>query len=127
MELETKITIIEGPPPVFEMVEEGWSVGVIDSPILSDIAITRLRTYNGPALVERCHRAWRHGETMFLEFRTMDGLTRELPIVAVRNVELEEGAVLFLWVRIENDDIELELDYEDDADDEDLDFPDFLD
>lgn len=127
MELETKITIIEGPPPVFEMVEEGWSVGVIDSPILSDIAITRLRTYNGPALVERCHRAWRHGETMFLEFRTMDGLTQELPIVAVRNVELEEGAVLFLWVRIENDDIELELDYEDDADDEDLDFPDFLD
>ena len=120
--MEEKITIIEGPPPTFEEVSEGWVLGLHESPILADIALTRLRTFNGPELVERCHRAWRNLEPIHLEFRTPEGLDQKAPIVAARTVKTDEGDVLLLWIRLENEDAELELDYEDDdEDDEDLD------
>jgi hypothetical protein len=91
------------------------------------MAITRLRTFNGPALVERCHRAWRNQQPIYLEYRSEDGLERQAPIVAARYVELEEGQLLLLWVRITDEDVELELGYEDDFGDEtddDSDYPD---
>ena len=122
--MEDKITIIEGPPPTFEEVSDRWTLGLSESPTLGDIAITRLRTFNGPALVERCHRAWRNQQSIYLEFRTSDGLEQRAPIVAARHIETDEGHVLILWVRLANDEAELELDYEDDDDDEtDGDFP----
>jgi hypothetical protein len=124
--MEDKITIIEGPPPTFEEVEESWALGLNESPYLADIAVTRLRTFNGPALVERCHRAWRNQQSIHLEFRESDGLEQRAPIVAARYVETEDGDMLILWVRIANEDAEIELDYEDDSDDEDeldSDFP----
>jgi hypothetical protein len=115
--MDDKITIIEGPPPTFEEVNEGWALGLNESPLLADIALTRLRTFNGPALVERCHRAWRNALPIHLEFRTAEGLEHHAPIVAARTVNTDEGDLLLLWVRLENEDAELELDYEDDADD----------
>jgi hypothetical protein len=124
--MEDKITIIEGPPPTFEMVEESWALGLNESPFLADIAITRLRTFNGPALVERCHRAWRNQQSIHLEYRETDGLEQRAPIVAARHVETEEGDLLILWVRLANEDAEIELDYEDDGDeegDQDSDYP----
>ncbi len=124
--MEDKITIIEGPPPTFEEVEESWALGLNESPYLADIAVTRLRTFNGPALVERCHRAWRNQQAIHLEFRESDGLEQRAPIVAARYVETEDGDVLILWVRIANEDAEIELDYEDDSEDDDeldTDFP----
>ncbi|MFO7624418.1 MAG: hypothetical protein R6V73_08700 [Anaerolineales bacterium] len=124
--MEDKITIIEGPPPTFEMVEESWALGLNESPFLADIAITRLRTFNGPALVERCHRAWRNQQPIHLEYRETDGLEQRAPIVAARHVETEEGDLLILWVRLANEDAEIELDYEDDGDeegDQDSDYP----
>ena len=51
--MEDKITIIEGPTPVFEDINDGWAVGLNESPILYDTIFTEVRTYNGPALVER--------------------------------------------------------------------------
>ena len=117
--MDDKITIIEGPPPTFEEVTENWALGLNESPYLADVAITRLRTYNGPALVERCHRAWRNQQPIQLEFRTSEGLEHHAPIVAARHVETEEGDVLLLWVRLANEEAELELDYEDDYDDDD--------
>jgi hypothetical protein len=125
--MEEKITIIEGPPPTFEAVTEGWVLGLNESPILSDIALTRLRTYNGPALVERCHRAWRNRQTIYLEYRTSDGLENQAPIVAARYTDVEEGQVLLLWVLLENEEVEVELGYDDDAEDDfddDISFPD---
>ncbi len=116
--MDEKITIIEGPPPTFEEVNDSWVLGLNESPNLADIALTRLRTFNGPALVERCHRAWRNHEPIHLEFRTTEGLEHKAPIVAARTLRTEEGDVLLLWVRLENEDAELELDYEDDADDD---------
>ncbi len=114
--MDEKITIIEGPPPTFEEANESWALALNESPILADVALTRLRTFNGPALVERCHRAWCSQEPIHLEFRTMEGLEHRAPIVAARTVHTDEGDVLLLWVRLENEDAELELDYEDDSD-----------
>ncbi len=91
------------------------------------MAVTRLRTFNGEALVERCHKAWRHQEPMHLEFRSMDGLKQEAPIVAARTVALDDQQMLVLWVRLENEDVELEIDYEDDFGDNEDDDPDFPD
>jgi hypothetical protein len=126
--MDEKITIIEGPPPTFEAVDEGWVMGLNESPTLADIALTRLRTFNGPALVERCFRAWRQRQAIYLEFRTSDGLERLAPIVAARYLEVDEGHLLLLWVRLNDEEVELELGYDDDVgddyDDDDLDFPD---
>ncbi len=125
--MENKITIIEGPPPTFEVAQDGWVLGLNDSPALADMAVTRLRTFNGDALVERCHKAWRHQEPIHLEFRAMDGLKQEAPIVAARTVDVDDQQMLVLWVRLENEDIELEIDYEDDFGDNEDDDPDFPD
>lgn len=123
--MEDKITIIEGPPPTFEAVQDDWVWGLNESPTLAEMVITRLRTFNGPALVERCHRAWRHRQAIHLEFRDLDGLTHEAPIVAARAVETNEGQMLLLWLRLQNENVELALDYEDDVDADDDEDPDF--
>ena len=126
--MEDKITIIEGPPPTFETVNDGWVLGLNESPSLGEIAVTRLRTFNGPALVERCHRAWRHKQSINLEFRTEDGLEQQAPIVAARYLETDEGHLLILWVRLTDEEVELELGYEDDygdSDDDESDYPDW--
>lgn len=126
--MEDKITIIEGPPPTFEAVNESWVLGLNESPTLGEIAVTRLRTFNGPALVERCHRAWRNHQPIHLEFRTPEGLQQQAPIVAARYLETEEGHLLILWVRLTDEEVELELGYEDDlgdSEDDDLDYPDW--
>jgi hypothetical protein len=125
--MEDKITIIEGPPPTFEEITDGWALGLSEGTQIGDIAVTRLRTFNGPALVERCYRAWRNQQTINLEYRTSDGLQNEAPIVAARFVDMEDGQLLILWVRLIDDQIELELGYEDDSgeeSDDDFGFPD---
>jgi hypothetical protein len=116
--MDEKITIIEGPPPTFEAVNDGWVTGLLESPFLADIAITRLRTFNGPALVERCNRAWRSQNNIYLEYRSSDGLEQGAPIVAARALDVEDGQVLLLWVRLANDEVELELGYDDDQGDD---------
>jgi hypothetical protein len=126
--MEDKITIIEGPPPTFETVNDGWVLGLNESPSLGEIAVTRLRTFNGSALVERCHRAWRHQKSINLEFRTEDGLELQAPIVAARYLETDEGHLLILWVRLTDEEVELELGYEDDygdSDEDETDYPDW--
>jgi hypothetical protein len=118
-----KITIIEGPPPTFELVNDPWLFSLMEGPIPSQIAVCRVRTANGPALVERCYRSWRQERTIYLEFRGEDGLTQQAPITAVRWLDTEEGHVLLLWVRLEDD---IEFEFEFDLDDDDFDdFDDF--
>jgi hypothetical protein len=125
--MDEKITIIEGPPPTFEAISDGWALGLGEGPNLAEIVITRLRTYNGPSLVERCHRAWRNQQIIHLEYRTEEGLQNQAPIVAARYVEIDDGQLLLLWLRMANDEVELELGYDDDSSDEsddDFGFPD---
>lgn len=119
MDTEEKITIIEGPPPTFEAINDGWALGLNEGPYLAEIALTRLRTFNGPSLVERCYRAWNKKMNINLEYRSSDGLEETAPIVAARSLDTVDGQVLLLWVRLPGSDIELELGYGDDSDEED--------
>lgn len=97
--MDDKITIIEGPTPEFENVDDGWALGLNESPALYSMALTRLRTYNGAALVERCHRMWARHEPIYLHYRNPLGLEEKVPILAARSSATEEGEVLFLWIR----------------------------
>jgi len=112
--MEDKITIIEGPPPIFEHVNDGWALGLNESPSLSVPALTRLRTFNGPALVERCYSAWHNKNSIHLHYRDEAGLEETAPILAARNVETPEGHVLLLWVYLDSDGVEYEVDAGDD-------------
>ena len=118
---DDKITIIEGPPPTFELVHENWAHSIVDSPKLANVAVTQLRTFNGPSLVERCHKAWHKKDPINLEFKSNDGSTMEVPIVAARTTESDDGHLLFLWVRLPHDGIEIEYEFESDQDDEEWD------
>jgi hypothetical protein len=116
--MEEKITIIEGPPPTFEEIDDGWALGLNEGPGYYDMAMTRLRTFNGPALVERCYKAWSKQEPIFLHYRNPMGLEEKAPILAARTVEASEGEVLVLWIRREPEDIEVDLDFDDDDEDD---------
>jgi hypothetical protein len=123
MDIEDKITIIEGPPPTFESVTDSWVLGLSEGPTLADVVLTRVRTFNGSALVERCHRAWRHQQPIYLEFRSEDGLPQQAPIVAARHLSTDDGDMLLLWLRMNSDEVELELHYDsDDLEDDPEDF-----
>jgi len=117
--MNEKITIIEGPPPVFEAVNDGWALGLNESSHLSVPALTRLRTFNGPALVERCYRAWHTKSPIYLHYRNDVGVEQSAPILAARNVETPDGHVLLLWVYLDHDKVEYEFDKGEDESDED--------
>jgi hypothetical protein len=121
MEETEKITIIEGPTPTFELANEPWLLGLTEGIVPFGVAVCRLRSFNGPALVERCFRAWRDNQPIQLEYKDEDGLTKEAPIVAIRHIEQPEGHVLLLWVRLEETEIEIELEFDIDDLDEDFD------
>ena len=117
--MDDKITIIEGPPPVFELAQDGWALGLNEGPHLSVPALTRLRTFNGPALVERCYRAWHGSSAIHLHYRNDMGLEQTAPILAARNVDTQEGAILLLWVYLDREQVEYEFDAGDDENSED--------
>jgi hypothetical protein len=123
--MDNKITIIEGPTPNFDSVEtdfimgiNGWTAGLSEGPYLYDTARTTLRTFNGEALINRCHKAWANQLTMYLEYRDPIGLKKEVPIVAARAVDAETGNLLILWVRRDPEEFE---ELEDDIDFDDMD------
>jgi hypothetical protein len=114
-----KITIIEGPPPLFELAQDGWALGLNEGPHLSVPALTRLRTFNGPALVERCYRAWHSNNSIQLHYRNDLGMEQTAPILAARNLETHDGHVLLLWVYLDREQVEYEFDAGDDDNTED--------
>ena len=111
--MEDKITIIEGPPPVFEPVQDGWALGLNEGPHLSMTLMTRLRTFNGPALVERCYRQWHARQPINLHYRNDMGLEHQAPIVAARSVTTDDGQVLVLWLSFDRDEVEVQFDNDD--------------
>jgi hypothetical protein len=116
--MDDSITIIEGPPPVFEPVQDGWALSLGEGPFLPLTLLTRLRTFNGPALVERCYRRWHLNEPIHLVYRNDLGLEEKAPIIAARSVETKDGAVLLLWIQLDPQKVRLELDAGDDEADE---------
>ena len=115
---ERKITIIEGPTPTFEAINEDWVLGQVEGPTLARLAFTQVRALNGPELINRCYRAWHAREPIHLEFRDPSGLIRRVPIVAARHHPTDEGDVLMLWVYTQDPDIVVEYGYYEDEDDE---------
>ena len=116
--MDDRITIIEGPPPDFEYIDDGWALGLNEGPALYDLALTRLRTFNGPALLERCYRAWRRKDTIFLHYRNDFGLEEKVPIMAARTLDSGEGQVLYLWIRRKAGEIEYDFDFDVDDDED---------
>ena len=105
----------------------GFKLHLVEVGQLKNVSLlTRLRTLNGPALVERCYRSWRQNQPINLHYRDEAGLEATAPILAARAVLTDEGHVLLLWLHVERDDMELEID-EDDEDDEDIDTDDHYD
>jgi hypothetical protein len=119
--MEDKITIIEGPTPVFEPVQDGWALGLNETRQFSVTALTRLRTFNGPALVQRCYRRWSQRQSITLQYRDEAGLELTAPILAARSVETDDGQVLLLWLHLQRDNVELEINSDDDESDDDFD------
>jgi hypothetical protein len=117
-DMDDKITIIEGPPPVFEPVQDGWAISLNEGPALSITVLTRMRTFNGPALVERCYRAWRSQAPIHLHYRNDMGLEEQTPIVAARAVETDDGHMLLLWLNFDRDKVEFEFGNDDNDEDE---------
>lgn len=115
--MDEKISIIEGPAPTFEHVGDVWANGIAESPTLGNVVVTQLRTFNGPSLVERCHRAWREKDSIHLEYRGRDSFNREALIVAARHTESDDGQLLILWLRMPEDEIKIEFRYDDQDDD----------
>jgi hypothetical protein len=95
-------------------------MGLNESPHVLVPALTRLRTMNGIALVERCHRAWNKQGHIHLRYRNDMGLEQTAPILAARNVETVNGHVLMLWVYLDREQVEYEVDEGDDSVDDDL-------
>jgi len=121
--MDDKITIIEGPPPVFEPVQDGWALGLGEGPHLPLTVLTRLRTYNGPALVERCYRRWHTHEAIHLHYRNDLGLEDHAPIIAARSTDTHDGQMLLLWIQLDPHKVEIELDSPDDEESDDEDQP----
>lgn len=114
--MDEKITIIEGPTPTFERIVDGWALGLNESPDLFDLVLTRVRTFNGNALVERCHRTWRTQGNIYLHYRNRLGLEERAPIMAARNVDTHDGNMLLLWCRREPGLRDDEMDFDDNDD-----------
>ncbi len=95
-----KITIIEGPTPVFEHTPETWLPSLVEGPQLPTLVLTRLRTFNGPSMVERCWKAWDDNRPVLLEYRDEQGERQEAAVVAARFVEVPEGHMLLLYLRL---------------------------
>ena len=96
-----KITVIEGPTPVFEQTNETWLPSLAEGPTLPSLAMTRLRTFNGPSMVERCWKAWDEGRPVHLEYRDEDGLTQAAEVLAARYNDTSDGHVLLLYLRLD--------------------------
>ncbi len=96
-----KITIIEGPPPEFQPAKEAWLPALSEGPHLAPAAVCQLRTFNGPAMIERCRRAWGERRPVFLDYRQHDGLRRKAQVLAATASEVPDGHVLILWVRLD--------------------------
>jgi hypothetical protein len=93
------ITIVEGPEPEFVSHDETWALSLLEGNEYIGVSRCQLRTYNGPAMVERCRNAWAEGRPVLLDYPNRFGLRRHAQIVAARFREVEQGPLLLLWVR----------------------------
>ena len=124
------ITIVEGPPPDFQVAREWWPMSLWEGSAPQAVAMTQMRTFDGASMIERCLRAWNESRPVMLDFPQLDGLRRQAQVLAARTASVDEGDVLNLWVALPVDEVAEEVeafevdedDDVDDADDLDIDF-----
>lgn len=93
------ITIVEGPSPDFQLDAAPWALAVLEGGAGYVIAHCQVRSLKGEQLMERCRRAWREQRGIRLDFKQVDGLRRQVSIVAAKLDKVEGTDVLHLWVR----------------------------
>ena len=93
------ITIVEGPEPDFSPHNDVWALSLLEGTGFIGLERCRLRTFNGPAMVERCRNAWSEGRQVVLDYPNRLGLRRQAAVAAARWEEVTEGMLLHLWVR----------------------------
>jgi hypothetical protein len=102
------ITIVEGPPPEFTLVNKPWTASLAEGPERTVIAMCEMRTFNGQALVDRCRRAWQEGRPARLDYPRPSSPVApsseraQADIVAARWERVPEGQKLILWVKVDN-------------------------
>ena len=112
------ITIVEGPPPDFQLSREFWPFSLWEGKIPQAIALAQMRTFNGAVMLDRCTRAWAESRPVMLDFPQMDGLRRKVEVLAARTSRVDDGDVLHLWVALPADEVADEPE-DFDADDDD--------
>jgi hypothetical protein len=119
------ISIIEGPPPQFQFVDDQSHLLFQSTQGPFEMARTDTRTFNGPKMIARCQNAWAEKRAVMLEYKDMDGLKQRVEVCGIRFDKLDEGTLLQIWVRmpiemqlieIEEEDDEASEDGEDDGD-----------
>ncbi|MEM7799725.1 MAG: hypothetical protein AAF633_11090 [Chloroflexota bacterium] len=116
------ITIVEGPTPEFQEASELGIHSILEGPADCMTVFTELRTMNGPDILARCRKAWGEGRPVKLDFPDEMRLRQEVEVVAIRLREVDQYTVLKVWVRHPLEFIEIES--EEDADDDFVDFDD---
>jgi len=121
------ITIVEGPPPDFQLANELWPLSLWEGSAPQTVAYTQMRTFDGSSMLERCTRAWSQSRPVMLDFPQADGLRQQAEVLAARATTVEEGDVLNLWValpvgQVAADDEAFDVGDDDDGDAEDDDF-----
>lgn len=102
------ITIVEGPPPEFTLVNKHWTASLAEGPGRTLIAMCEMRTFNGQALVDRCRQAWQEGRPARLDYPRPSSSVAprseraQADIVAARWERVPEGQKLILWVKVDN-------------------------
>lgn len=93
------ITIVEGPEPEFEPHNDGWALSLLEGARHIGLERCLVRTFNGPAMVDRCRNAWAEKRPVLLDYPNRLGLRRQVAVAAARWEEVAEGMLLYLWVR----------------------------
>jgi len=113
------ITIVEGPPPEFQLVRDLWPFSLWEGNAPQAVGYVQMRTFSGPSMMERCTRAWDQARPVMLDFPQMDGLRRQVEVLAARAATVSEGDVLNLWVALPAEEVAATIDRFDHDNDED--------
>ena len=111
------ISIIEGPPPEFMLAQDFWASSVWEGQMPRAVGMCQMRTFNANSLMERCRRAWGEGRPVHLDFPQMDGLRQEVEVLAAKPGRVEEGDLIYLWVAVPNEVLEIAEDVDEDGED----------
>ena len=93
------ITIVEGPPPDFQPIPSFFFPSIMEGNGDADTLMCELRTMNGKSIVNRCRDAWKEGRPVQLVFKDDMLMKQTAEVVAMRLKEIDEGTLLYLWIR----------------------------